>query len=250
MDVIKVNANGTLEIVDVDFNNMQSVYDLIGGFEVVRTQALRKFFNCNAVMIVDDNFFAHNKPYNYAASDFYGGDILGDVLIICEEYGEFVPFPDSAHEAIQLFRDVWFKGEEESIDSDVCDANMLNYLFSFRREGCPEEEAYFVCDGEPGNCFDMFMLNYPMNVGESITVKLVKILTNDELLRELDNLETERKKYRFIGSRTIMNGMPGYFISQFEGDKELVTQFISDDAYGDWCAYLKYEGYEIEFCEE
>ena len=70
-----------------------------------------------------------------------------------------------------------------------------------------------------------------------------------EIIWENKKVKNE-KKYRFIGSRAIMNGMPGYFITQFEGDKELVTQFISDDAYGDWCAFLEYEGYEVEFVED
>ena len=66
---------------------------------------------------------------------------------------------------------------------------MIDYLFSFRKEGCPEEEAFLARDGEPGNCFEMFLEEYSMNAGESITVRLEKIFSNEELRRELDNLE-------------------------------------------------------------
>ena len=95
MRVIKATVDEKLSIVDVDFNNMDTVYKEIGGFEVVRTSALRSFFHGPVVMIVDDNGWAKLKEFNPVASAFYGGPgIVGDVLFVLEEFGEFVDFDD------------------------------------------------------------------------------------------------------------------------------------------------------------
>lgn len=94
MEVIKISCDDVVEVVDLDDDHIfDSMYDLLGGFEIVRTRELKHTFCFNAVMVVDDNFFAHGKPYNRYASDFYAGDICGDVLIACEEDADFVPFP-------------------------------------------------------------------------------------------------------------------------------------------------------------
>lgn len=95
MRVIKASTDEKLSIVDVDFNNLDTVYNLIGGFEIVRTAELRSFFHAPVVMVVDDNGWAKLKEINPIASAFYGGPgIVGDVLFVLEEYAEFVDFDD------------------------------------------------------------------------------------------------------------------------------------------------------------
>lgn len=95
MRVIKASTDEKLSIVDVDFNNLDMVYEQIGGFEIVRTAELRSFFHAPVVMVVDDNGWAKLKEINPIASAFYGGPgIVGDVLFVLEEYDEFVDFDD------------------------------------------------------------------------------------------------------------------------------------------------------------
>lgn len=94
MRVIKATTDQQIFIVDVDFSDMNTVYNEIGGFEVVRTVDLVLFFHERVVMLVDDDGFAKNKPLNVIGSVFYGGDIVGDVLFVPEVDGEFVDFDD------------------------------------------------------------------------------------------------------------------------------------------------------------
>lgn len=104
MKVIKVSCDDLVEVVELDDKHLvRDIHELLGGFEIVRTRDMYHFFGCNAVMVVDDDFFAHNKPYNRIASEFYPGDILGDVIFICEMYGEFVPFPYPVENLIMNF---------------------------------------------------------------------------------------------------------------------------------------------------
>lgn len=96
MRVIKATTDEKISVVDVDFSDMDTVYNEIGGFEVVRTAVLRSFFHAPVVIICDDNGWAKLKEINPIASAFYGGPgILGDVLFVLEEYGEFVDFDDA-----------------------------------------------------------------------------------------------------------------------------------------------------------
>lgn len=95
MRVIKATVDQKIFVVDVDFSNMDTVYEHIGGFEIVRTAELRSFFHAPVVIICDDNGWAHQKEINLIASAFYGGPgIPGDVLFALEQYGEFVDFDD------------------------------------------------------------------------------------------------------------------------------------------------------------
>lgn len=94
MRVIKVTTSNKIYIVDIDVNDVRSFYNEIGGFECVRTQELHNFFNEPVTMVVDDDGFAKEKEFNVIASSFYGGDIVGDVIFVPEEYGDFVEFFD------------------------------------------------------------------------------------------------------------------------------------------------------------
>lgn len=96
MRVIKATTDEKIFIVDVDFNDMNTVYEEIGGFEIVRTADLLTFFHEPVVMIVDDDGRAKLKEINPVASAFYRSSvrIVGDVLFVCEESGEFVDFDD------------------------------------------------------------------------------------------------------------------------------------------------------------
>ena len=107
MKVIKICADGDIGIIDIDFKNLDAVYNEIGGFEVVRTKELMHFFSEPVVMVVDDNFFAHGKPYNHIASEFYAGDICGDVLLVPEQDGNFIEFEDVNAACIYLSSFVW-----------------------------------------------------------------------------------------------------------------------------------------------
>ena len=95
MKVIKATTDQKITVVEVDFDDMNTVYEQIGGFECVRTAELHKFFHAPVVMIVDDDGYAKDKEINPIGSCFYGGpDIVGDVLFVPEEFGRFVEFDD------------------------------------------------------------------------------------------------------------------------------------------------------------
>ena len=94
MRVIKATTDNKIYIVDIDVNDVRSFYKEIGGFECVRTQELHNFFNEPVTMVVDDNGFMKGKELNIIASAFYQGDIVGDVIFVPEEYGDFVEFFD------------------------------------------------------------------------------------------------------------------------------------------------------------
>lgn len=95
MKVIKVTVDDVISVIDIDLNDWDSICEEIGGFEVVRTAALRSFFDAPVVMIVDDDGGFKLKEVNPIASLFYHGSyIVGDVLFVLEEFGEFVDFDD------------------------------------------------------------------------------------------------------------------------------------------------------------
>lgn len=94
MRVIKATVDNKIYIVDIDVDDVRSFYNEIGGFECVRTQDLHNFFHEPVTMVVDDDGFARGKALNVIASAFYRGDIVGDVIFVPEEHGEFVEFYD------------------------------------------------------------------------------------------------------------------------------------------------------------
>lgn len=94
MHVIKATTDNKIYIIDLDPNDVGQVYDELGGFECVRTLELHNFFHEPVTMIVDDDGFMNEKPLNIIASAFYQGDIVGDVIFVPEENGEFVEFFD------------------------------------------------------------------------------------------------------------------------------------------------------------
>ncbi|MBQ8519162.1 MAG: DUF3846 domain-containing protein [Agathobacter sp.] len=94
MRVIKATTDNKLYIVDLDVDDVMSFHKEIGGFECVRTQELHRFFHEPVTMVVDDDGFMKEKPLNVIASKFYNGDIVGDVIFVPEECGEFVEFFD------------------------------------------------------------------------------------------------------------------------------------------------------------
>lgn len=94
MRVIKATTDNKIYIVDMDVDDVRSFHKEIGGFECVRTQQLHDFFHEPVTMIVDDDGFAKGKNLNTVASAFYQGDIVGDVIFVPEEHGDFVEFFD------------------------------------------------------------------------------------------------------------------------------------------------------------
>lgn len=102
MRVIKVTTDKKISIIDLDMSDLDAIYNEIGGFECVRTKDLVHFFQEDVIMVVDDDGFAKDKPYNPIASFFYPGDIVGDVLFVPEEHGEFVDFYDVDAQCIYL----------------------------------------------------------------------------------------------------------------------------------------------------
>lgn len=94
MRVIKATTDEKIYIIDLDVNDVREVRKEIGGFECVRTQDLHDFLNEPVTMIVDDDGYAKQKDFNVIASAFYQGEIVGDVIFVPEEYGEFVEFFD------------------------------------------------------------------------------------------------------------------------------------------------------------
>ena len=94
MRVIKATTDNKIYIVDIDVDDVRSFYKEIGGFECVRTQELHRFFKEPVTMVVDDDGFARGKELNFIASAFYQGDIVGDVIFVPEENGDFVEFFD------------------------------------------------------------------------------------------------------------------------------------------------------------
>lgn len=94
MRVIKATVDNKIFVIDIDVNDVREFLKEIGGFECVRTQELRRFFHEPVTMVVDDDGFARGKALNIIASAFYQGDIVGDVIFVPEENGEFVEFYD------------------------------------------------------------------------------------------------------------------------------------------------------------
>ena len=94
MRVIKATTDNKIYIIDLDVNDVRSFYREIGGFECVRTQELHNFFHEPVTMVVDDDGYAKQKTFNVIASVFYSNDIVGDVIFVPEEHGEFIEFFD------------------------------------------------------------------------------------------------------------------------------------------------------------
>ena len=94
MRVIKATTDNKIYIIDLDVDDVRSFYKEIGGFECVRTQECHNFFHESVTMVVDDDGFARGKELNVIASAFYQGDIVGDVIFVPEEHGDFVEFFD------------------------------------------------------------------------------------------------------------------------------------------------------------
>lgn len=94
MRVIKATTDNKIYIIDIDMSDIEAIHNEIGGFECVRTMELHRFFKEPVTMIVDDDGFARGKALNVIASCFYQGDIVGNVLFVPEEHGEFVEFFD------------------------------------------------------------------------------------------------------------------------------------------------------------
>ena len=101
MQVLMVTVNDEVSIVDVDFKDPNTVYEKIGGFEIVRTLSMLSYFNEPVVMLVDDNGYANGRKFNRIASLFYPGDIVGNALFVPEYFGEFNDFND-IHESFEL----------------------------------------------------------------------------------------------------------------------------------------------------
>lgn len=94
MQVIKATTDSKIFVIDLDVSDVKKFINEIGGFECVRTQLLRDFFEEPVTMVVDDDGYAKGKPFNVIASCFYPSDIVGDVIFVPEKDGEFVGFSD------------------------------------------------------------------------------------------------------------------------------------------------------------
>ena len=82
MKTIRVTADGKISVVDVDFSDIQSVQNMLGGYvEVVHNWRLARLLGEGIVMLVDEEGLLKELPLNPVGSFFYEGLIVGDFLL-------------------------------------------------------------------------------------------------------------------------------------------------------------------------
>ena len=97
MKTIRVTADSEISVVDVDFDDFQSVQNMLGGYvEVVNTCRQSYLFE-EVVMLVDEEGLLKELPKNPVGSYLYGGLIVGDV-ILAQFAGEELIAPKSVEE--------------------------------------------------------------------------------------------------------------------------------------------------------
>ena len=98
MKTIRVTADGKISVVDVDFSDIQSVQNMLGGYvEVVNTCRQSYLLGEKIVMLVDEERLLKELPKNSIGSFLYGGLIVGDV-ILAQVVGEELIAPKSVEE--------------------------------------------------------------------------------------------------------------------------------------------------------
>lgn len=109
MKTVKISANNTVSLVDVDFDDFHSIQRAVGGhFETVRADALPLYFNVpGLIMLVDEEGQIKGLPINLFASAMYAwpfpaiahatNNIAGDA-ILAKVVGEDIVAPDNPEE--------------------------------------------------------------------------------------------------------------------------------------------------------
>lgn len=121
MKTVKVSTDNVVSLVNIDFDDYQSIQKAIGGhFETVRTRTTASYFGSpDIVMLVDEEGLLKGLPENMFGCVMYGTakhghPIVGD-LILARVVGEDITAPDDA-EALKnkLLRDfpLLMEGEE------------------------------------------------------------------------------------------------------------------------------------------
>ena len=123
MQTVKVSTDNVVSLVNIDFDDYQSIQKAIGGhFETVRTRTTAAYFGSpDIVMLVDEEGLLKGLPVNVFGSLMYGAlqhysPIVGD-LILARVVGEDITAPDDA-EALKnkLLRDFPLLMEGEDSD--------------------------------------------------------------------------------------------------------------------------------------
>lgn len=97
---VKVTTDNKISLIDVDFSNLRSIQQAIGGhFETVRTQLMVDYFkDASMIMLVDEEGLIKGLPVNALSCALYGTPqhgcpIVGD-LIFARIAGEDIVAPD------------------------------------------------------------------------------------------------------------------------------------------------------------
>ena len=75
MQTVKVSTDNVVSLVNIDFDDYQSIQKAIGGhFETVRTRTTASYFGSpDIVMLVDEEGLLKGLPVNVFGSLMYGG---------------------------------------------------------------------------------------------------------------------------------------------------------------------------------
>ena len=77
MKTIRVTADSKISVIDVDFDNIQSIQRILGGYvEVVHNWRLSLLLGEGIVMLVDEEGLLKKLPLNPVGSFFYEGLIV------------------------------------------------------------------------------------------------------------------------------------------------------------------------------
>ena len=97
---VKVTTDNKISLIDVDFSNLKSIQQAIGGhFETVRTRLMVDYFHDpSVIMLVDEEGVIKELPLNPVGCALYdtpqhGCPIVGD-LIFARIDGEDIVAPD------------------------------------------------------------------------------------------------------------------------------------------------------------
>lgn len=96
MKTVKVTTNNIISVIDIDFSDLHSVQNAIGGgyIETVHTQRMFDYFGRPIILIVDEEGILKDLPVNAFGSDMYGylmhgNPICGDLILAVPD-GEFL----------------------------------------------------------------------------------------------------------------------------------------------------------------
>lgn len=118
MKAIKVTTDNVVSIIDVDFNDLHSIQNAIGGyFETVKTQKMWDYFKCPMMFLADEEGHIKQLPLNQLGSYFYdterhGWPIAGDIILAVPDGEYIIGIDDPDGLKLKLLNDFKFLKEE------------------------------------------------------------------------------------------------------------------------------------------